>query len=114
MSEAEEKRLGRRCDFAESYYSAIKNRINLQTIGEAILNGGEVSVDLSSFEERGNRAFEKLENYLVEGYGQERAEKVIDEVTAYCAIIENIYFSLGMKAGATLLIKLTDNFETDV
>ena len=49
-----------------------------------------------------------------EGHGEEEAEQLMEHITAYVAVVEEIYFSLGMKAGATLHCKLSDNFETDI
>lgn len=41
-------------------------------------------------------------------------EQIIAQFDDYAWELQDIYFSLGMKAGATLQCKLTDNFETDI
>lgn len=109
--EEQRKRRG----FTESYYSAIKSRLNLQRIGSYIREGsGESTVDYSSFDDREKSAFSEIETYLNKKYGEESATDILEHMTAYGNAIEQISFSLGMKVGATMLCKLIDNFETDI
>ena len=51
---------------------------------------------------------------MTEKYGKKEADEIITHVNEYSFVVEEIYFSLGMKTGATLHCKLTDNFETDI
>lgn len=101
--------------FTESYYSSMKKRATLQSIGNYIYDGGNDSViHYHSFKEREQNAFNTLESYLIENYEKKSANDIMEQINEYVCTIEQIAFSLGMKAGATLLCKLTDNFETDI
>ena len=109
----EEERLRR--GYSESYLSAMKRRLNLQSLGAYIRVGSDKEVmSNDSFRERNTAAFSELERILNEGHGEEEAEQFMEHITVYVAVVEEIYFSLGMKAGATLHCKLSDNFETDI
>ena len=99
----------------KSFYSAIEKRLNLQTIGAFLRTGnGDIDVYFNNFREREQNAFSVLERKIVELCGKDNMEKIFDVIMDYKMITDEIQFSLGMKAGATLLCKLTDNFETDV
>lgn len=109
----EEERLRR--GYSESYLSSMKRRLNLQTIGNYIRDGGnKVVVSNDSFQNREAAAFAKLEKWLTEKYGEEEVNEMRPNMNAYISVVQEIHFSLGMKAGATLHCKLTDNFETDI
>lgn len=97
----------------ESRWSQILKRLNLQSIGEFIRHGGEVEIQMLGFTEREERAFTELTKYLNQTVGEEKQENITEEIVRYCNVIEGIFFSLGMKVGAQLVIKLTDNLETD-
>lgn len=92
-----------------------KKRLNLQSIG-AFLNTGNGDVDIyyNNFRERETNAYSVLERRIDELCSKENKEKMFDAVMDYAVTKGEIQFSLGMKAGATLFCKLTDNFETDV
>ncbi len=81
MKDLEEyqEELRRQRGYTESFLSAMKRRLNLQSIGTYIRSG-----DIRAC------------------------------VNEYSCVTEEVSFSLGMKAGATLYSKLTDNFETDI
>jgi len=99
----------------KSAASAMKSRINLQTIGTYLRDGAsKTQISSTSFEKRENIAFSKLEQQVAELCGAEKKDEILDCIWQYCSTLEEIYFSLGMKAGATLQVKLLDNFETDV
>ncbi|WP_040195647.1 hypothetical protein [Candidatus Soleaferrea massiliensis] len=109
----EEERIRR--GYTESYLSAMTRRLNLQMIGSFIRDGSDkVSISYDSFNQREADAYSKLENRLTEKYGKKEADEIITHVNEYSFVVEEIYFSLGMKTGATLHCKLTDNFETDI
>ena len=100
---------------SESYYSAMQKRLNLQSISSFIREEGvKVKISKDSFERREKTAFSNLETWLTQTYGEAQAETIIDYMLNYTCVIQEIYFNLGMKAGATLLCKLTDTFETDI
>ena len=68
----------------------------------------------NNFREREQNAYSVLERKIAELCGKENVEKLYSVIMDYIMIENEIQFSLGMKAGATLLCKLTDNFETDI
>ena len=89
-------------------------RLNLQSIGAYVRDGSDKRVDYTSFEERANRAYSRLQNDIAAMCGGESNGKIMERINAYCNVVEEIYFSLGMKAGATLQVKLLDNYESDI
>ena len=109
----EEKERLRR-GYSDSYFSAMKRRLNLQMIG-AYIRAGDTKLFVSndSLEKRKKETTSRLERLIEEKCGEE-AENIIEEINAYSSVIEEIYFNLGMKAGAILQCKLTDNFETEI
>lgn len=109
----EEKERLRR-GYSESYFSSLKRRLNLQMIG-AFIRAGDTKtiVNNDSFEQRGSEAYSKLKKLIAEKCGEE-TDNIIDKINMYSSVIEEIYFNLGLKAGAILQCKLTDNFETDI
>ena len=97
-----------------SYYSNMQNRINLQSVGAMIRDGSEAKVNYSSFSERAERAYDNLKEQITKLCGEEKAIEIMEKVAEYTWAKDSISFSLGMKAGATLQVKLLDNFETDI
>lgn len=113
FEEYEEKEQLRR-GYSDSYFSSLKRRLNLQMIGAYIRAGDtKMIVNNDSFQQREREAYSKLEKIIVEKCGEE-TDNVIDQFNNYASVIEEIYFNLGLKAGAILQCKLTDNFETDI
>jgi len=100
----------------DSAYSQMARRLNLQRISAFIRDGEDVPVlDKRSFEARENDAYGEVEAAIKElKLDEHTADDILSKVVAYMTTISDIYFALGMKAGATLVIKLTDNFETDI
>ena len=98
----------------ESKWSQMEKRLNLQSIGEFIQHGGDISeVDKRSFVERSETAYKKLQAYIENLCGTETAADILEATVVYAGIREDIYFSLGMKAGAQIMIQLTGNLEAD-
>ena len=99
----------------ESKWSQIEKRLNLQNIGKFIKHGsGDIAeIDKRSFIEREETAYQNLEEYLTAAFGKENAENIFENIAAYTGAREDIYFALGMKAGAQIIIQLTNNFEAD-
>ncbi len=97
----------------DTVFSTIKKRLNLQTIAALIRDGsGDIMIQPESFQVRREQAYQRLKKRL-ESYGEER-ETILDAFLEYTGVIEEIYFNLGMKAGAALLRELTENFESDI
>ncbi len=98
----------------DSIWSGMKRRINLQLIGAYIRDGGnKTAVSNASFQKREEDAYAALQTLLRESCG-EAADRLLDQVITYACVIQEIYFNLGMKAGAILHGKLTGTFETDI
>jgi hypothetical protein len=98
----------------ESKLAEMVERLNLQSIGEFIQHGSDVTkVDRHSFAERYNTAYKHLERAIENICGKEKAVAILEEVVVYAGIREDKYFSLGMKAGAQITIQLTNNMESD-
>ena len=109
--EEERKRRG----YADSFVSAIKRRLNLQSIGGFIRDGSTKAIIRNdSFQQRETEAFSKLQQFLSQKHEKKETDEIIERVNGYVNVEQEIYFSLGMKAGAILQCKLTDNFETDI
>lgn len=98
----------------ESYFSAMRRRLNLQMISTYIRDGGQkIAISNKSFRQREKEAYSAMEKLINKRCG-ESAEMVMEQLNAYSSVLEEIYFNLGMKAGVILHGKLTDNFETDI
>ena len=100
---------------SESKWSQLEKRLPLQSICKFIKHGNAdiTEIDKRSFIEREESAYQVLEEYLENTFGKESAENILENITAYLHTREDIYFSLGMKAGAQIIIQLTGNFEAD-
>ena len=99
---------------SESKWSQIEKRLNLQSIGEFIRNGGNVTeVDKHGFTERLAGADKDLQEYIDSVCGKEKTENILENIAVYSNKLKDIYFSIGMKAGAQIIIQLTGNFEAD-
>lgn len=113
MNQKEQEKKSTFYSISETAFSAIKDRLNLQTVAALIRDGsGDIAVQSGSFETRREEAFLHLQKAL-EPYGADR-EAILEDFLEYTGVIEEIYFNLGMKAGATLYRELTENFEGDV
>jgi len=99
---------------SDSYYSNMQKRVNLQSVGAMIRDGSDAKVNYSSFSERAERAYDNLKEQITKLCGEEKAIEIMEKVAEYTWAKDSISFSLGMKAGATLQVKLLDNFETDI
>jgi hypothetical protein len=97
----------------ESSWSQLEKRLNLQSISEFIRHGGDVpEVIKYSFNERISRADKTLQEYF-ENIRTDKQEEISEKIAEYSNIMQDIYFTMGMKAGAQIIIQLTNNFETD-
>ena len=93
----------------------MNSRINLQTIG-TMINQDLVcrEIDYSSFQDRENIAYKEMEKALNQIIGESETNAIIEEIMIYGDTIFQIQFSQGLKAGATLQLKLISNFDTDI
>ena len=98
----------------ESKFAKIEKRLNLQSICKYIKHGSIINeIDKRSFIERAETAYCQLEEYIKNTCGQHGTEDILENITIYSSIMEDIHFSLGVKAGAQITIQLTNNLETD-
>lgn len=100
----------------ESSYSEMEKRINLQMISAYIRDGGDtVKLDRRSFEARETDAYNAFETFIKNlKLDEHTTDEILSEALSYMTTISDVYFSLGMKTGSNLIIKLTDNFESDL
>jgi hypothetical protein len=93
----------------------VKNgkQLNLQNIAEFIQTGGDTDLDKHGFTERLEKAHRDLRKYIETTCGNEKTDDILEKIILYSSIVQDIYFSVGMKAGAKIIIQLTNNFETD-
>lgn len=97
-----------------SAWSQIEKRLNLQSIGEFVRSGADVrKVDKFTFRQREEDAYTALLESLNGALGEETTKQILSVIENYVTVCENIYFSLGMKVGSQIMIKLTDNLEID-
>jgi hypothetical protein len=101
------------CMNYDSRWSEMEKRLNLQSIGEFIQNGSDTKVDKRGFSERLEKSYKDLRKYIEDTCGGDNADDIIENIVIYSNTLKDIYFSLGMKTGAKLIIQLTDNFESD-
>ncbi len=98
----------------ESLYGKVFERINLQSIGYYVKEGSNLKKrNHSSFTERECLAEMELQEKLLQFLDEETMNKIYPVVTHYSAAKEEIQFSLGMKAGAKLMMLLVCDSEYD-
>ena len=98
---------------SENKWSDMEARLNLQSIGEFIQNGCDTVVDKRSFTERLETSHKDIREYIENACGQDKADEILEKIVAYSNTLKDIYFSVGMKTGAQIIIQLTHNFESD-
>ena len=102
------------CMDYDNRYSRIEKRLNLQNISEFIRNGGDITeLDKHNFTEREKLAYENLETTIESVCGKDKVENIMEAVAVYSNICQSIYFTLGLKAGAQIIVQLTNNIDTD-
>lgn len=98
----------------ENKWSQLEKRLNLQSISEFIQHGGDIRViDTRSFSERLESADKDLQVCLESTCGKEKADDILETIAVYSNICKGVYFALGMKAGAQIMLQLTGNIESD-
>jgi len=84
----------------------ISERLNLQSIGYYVKEGGNTKViNTDSFTERGQKADMQLDKELNDIIGEKEAEEIYPVIADYVSAKEEIQFSLGMKIGARIAFK---------
>lgn len=84
----------------------IRARAHLQNVKELLLYNTPIcEVDTRSYGERLSQALKQLEQ-LVETACPEQKEAIMEEALHCLTVAEDVYFELGMKAGANLELQL--------
>lgn len=97
-----------------SQYEQVFERVNLQSIGHFLKEGEEIlKIDKKTLSEREQEADSKLREELSAIFDKETVEKLLEIISCYTMIKEEIQFSLGMKIGARMLQLLTDDIDRD-
>lgn len=95
-------------------YEQVFERVNLQSIGHFLKEGEEIlKINKKTLSEREREADSKLHEALSAIFDKETVEKLLEIISCYTTIKEEIQFSLGMKIGARMLQLLTDDIDKD-
>ena len=99
----------------ESRWSQLEKRLSLQSISKFIKHGSVINaIDTHSFIEREEAAYINLQKYIEDTCGIDISEDILENITAYSSVREDICFTLGMKAGAQIITQLIGSLETDI
>lgn len=100
---------------SKDFFARMKARVNLQSLGAYIRDGGtRARFYDKSFCERVDEANVKLEETIKHLITDKAAaDKVHDAISEYDSTIIDVYFSLGMKAGAQLDNLLMSSLDRD-
>ena len=102
------------CINDDNIWAQMEKRLNLQSISKFIKYGSVINeIDNRSFIEREETAYNNLQKYIEDTCGKEISDDVMENITEYSSIKEDIYFTLGMKAGAQIVTQLTGSLESD-
>ena len=95
-------------------YSGIKQRLNLQSISNFIYSGSTLNyIDKNNYKVREQLAYNNLQKAINDICGDEHNEELEQIINEYFYTFDQIYFNMGMKSGATLIVNLTKNFDND-
>jgi len=95
---------------------SIEHRLRLQSLSYFIYNGDRLNVcgkNTGNFKVREQLAYVCLEKSIHKICGEELSEQIEDIIGCYFDTKNQIYFNIGMKAGATLIVNLTKDFDND-
>lgn len=91
-------------------FGKMLDRVNLQSIGSYIQMGAAITeVDANNLEERENQAVRILKQRLTEKVPEVSCKSVMDIAMEYANDCSEIYFTLGMKAGAKIMFQLLND-----
>ena len=93
---------------------SIEDRLNLQTLSYFIYSGNKINrLNKNNFITREQFAYSLLERAVENICGHGISEQLENIIATYIYIQNQIHFDIGMKAGATLIVNLTQNFDND-
>lgn len=91
-------------------FSKMLGRVNLQSISEMIqMGGGKTELYPGSLEEREDEAVRRLKERLEKIVPEKDRRDVIDIAMEYANDCCEVYFTVGMKAGAKLEFQLLND-----
>lgn len=91
-------------------FKEMLGRMNLQSIGSFIQIGGKLTeLKDNNLEEREDQAVDILEQKLEKIVPEASYKKAVDIAMEYANDCSEIYFTLGMKAGAKLMFQLLND-----
>ena len=103
------------CMNYENKWSQMEKRLNLQSISKFIRHGSIINeIDNRTIFEREEIAYNDLQKYIEDTCGSEKSEEILENITAYSSVREDICFTLGMKAGVQIISQLTNELEIGV
>lgn len=91
-------------------FSKMLERVNLQSISDMIqMGGGKKELYQNSLEEREDEAVRRLKERLEKIVPEKDRREVIDIAMEYANDCCEVYFTVGMKAGAKLEFQLLND-----
>ena len=95
-------------------YRNMQKRINVQSIGGHIRGLPTDDLEEESFQKREDQALDVLKEILDKHVPEGSHIAIIDGTMEYGNVMMDIYFSMGMKVGAKLMIKLMNDRDDDL
>ena len=91
------------------YFTKMMKRANLQNIGNCIQVGTEIEqTDCSNMEERAEKALKILKREFEQIVPKESYQRGIEIARQFSNDSCDIYFNMGMKVGAKIMLQLLD------
>lgn len=91
------------------YFTTMMKRANLQYIGNWIQVGTEIEqTDSANMEERAEKALKILKRELEKILSKESYQRGVEIARRYSNDCCDIYFNMGMKVGAKIMLQLLD------
>lgn len=95
-------------------YDELEMRSTLQSVAENIINGGTIiQLARMSYNDRLNDAFRKLKKAMIGVIGEEKYLALESALCCYTGMTNNIFFTMGMQAGAKLHSQLLGDSTKD-
>lgn len=95
-----------------SLFEEVVQRLDVQTLSSLILEGSEDYARAGSYDDRIDDAYQTLKNHLYAAFGDEKkAGNALNVAYRACSIYQDVFFELGIRAGARLMANLLSDKE---
>jgi len=99
---------------SNTVYSGMSERLHLQVLGHFVRDHSILlEISHGSYGERWDEAEKVLDEELKTLLTEKETNEIFPMITQYVSIVEDIAYSMGMKAGARLILSLTDKSAYD-